>query len=502
MIAILTTAILAGACYGLYSEGAFGERTAFVSLTLLLLGFLAVAVVRVRQVHPQRWVLNPVVWGSFMTFVMSYGATNFLFFIFPDQLDLVGYVPEITASMVKHMGLVLVAALAMWSGYWSPIAKSLTGENRIARFQARLLPRTQHLRRFALPAIVVVATGSRLLQVQLGVFGYSATSYERLIEAGAYTQYLAMGSSLGKASLLLAALVFFSEKPNSRADMAWFYGLIGLEIGWGLLSGFKGQAVTPIIIIAICQYLVTSRFDKKWLVYFAIMYSVAFAIIQPFRSARNADQNFTGTSIEEIVTTMKGAQDLNLQSSSDAVPFALSIASRSNLTWIGSFGLEFADSGLTSADAPKFLENIIMAPLHAWIPRFIWNDKPLSNIGLWYNQVVMGMSHFSSTGMGPVTYLYFAGGGIAVFFGFFLVGCMQRVLFFLLQPWRTIPGACVFFGMASAVTLIDSAFDSMIVSFFRDIPIYLVAMFLIFKSGRGPTSISPVKGAFDGYGGT
>lgn len=43
----------------------------------------------------------------------------------------------------------------------------------------------------------------------------------------------------------------------------------------------------------------------------------------------------------------------------------------------------------------------------------VWDSKPLRTFGLWYNQVVMGMSHFFSTAMGPFTCLYFAAGFIA-----------------------------------------------------------------------------------------
>lgn len=43
----------------------------------------------------------------------------------------------------------------------------------------------------------------------------------------------------------------------------------------------------------------------------------------------------------------------------------------------------------------------------------VWVSKPLRTFGLWCNQVVMGVSHFFSTAMGPFTYQYFAAGFIA-----------------------------------------------------------------------------------------
>lgn len=497
VLSLLLTATLGAGCYWLYDMGSLGEEFTFIVLTLLLLIFLATQVGCLRRLHPQSWVLNPVVLASLMTFVMGYGASNFLFFVPVPvlQLDLLGLVQVVTAPMVKHMALALVAALAMWAGYWSPVAASISVWPSVVRFQADFLRRSSQMPALALPAMAAVATGARLLQIQLGVFGYSATSYVHLIEAGAYTQYLALGSAVGKGALILSALQYYSDQRNLSARN-WLYVLLALEVGWGVLSGFKSAMAMPFVIVLSCQYLASGRTDKRWFMYIVVSLVAAYAVIEPFRAVRNSDSSFTGTSISQIASTMAGARDVDLESSRDEVSKLLSYASRSNLTRIGSFGVEFADTNHLYEDDPLFLENILLAPLHAWIPRFIWASKPLGNIGLWYNQVVMGMSHFSSTAMGPVTYLYFGGGGIAVFLGFFFMGCVQRALFFLLLPWQSIPGACVFLGMLGTISTIDSAFDGILVSLCRDLPIYSIAMFFIFResSALPPFDVAHVSG--------
>jgi hypothetical protein len=498
IFSLLLTAALAAVSYGLYHVGVMNEPAAFFMLTGVLLGFLALEVMRVRSLHPQCWVLNPVVWGSFHTFFLAYGVSNVLF-LFPDeQLYLLGLVPDITPPMVKHMALVLLAAMAMWVGYWSPIAAWFAREKSAAAFQARFLPRQSHLRSLTLPALMVIASGARLMQIQLGVFGYSST-YERLVEAGAYTQFLSMFASIGKAALLLAALQYFNN-PSSSFARFWLYGLILLEVGWGLMSGFKSAVVMPIILAMVAQYLVTGRVSRQLTVFAVVAVFAAYAVIEPFRGARNDDLGHRGTTFGEIASTLsKGLEDETVNTDKALLP--LTILARSNLTWIGSFGLEYADSGQVGASAPEFLPNIILAPLHAWIPRAIWDSKPLGDIGLWYNQEVMGMSHFSSTAMGPVTYLNFAGGGVAVFLGFFFMGCVQRILFFLLQPWRSMQGAVVFLGMLGTISNIDSAFNGIVVSLVRELPIYLAALFLVFRSGSaavGRAAVSRISGGVQG----
>ena len=112
------------------------DRVCFVALTLLLLIFLWIEVRRIRRVHPDRWLLNPVVVCSLLTFVMGYGLTNVLFFLPPKLLYPLGLVPDVQPAMLKLMFLVLLGAVAMYIGYWSPIAGAVEQAQRRGCFSA------------------------------------------------------------------------------------------------------------------------------------------------------------------------------------------------------------------------------------------------------------------------------------------------------------------------------------------------------------------------------
>ena len=464
----------------LYGVGVLSSRVVFAALTLLVLVYLGLEIRRLRLVYPDRWLLNPVVLCSFATFLLGYGVTNVLFWRPTEELELVGLVPAVTPAMVTLMWLVLVGAVAMWLGYWSQFAARLTDQAAVHRFKWRFLPRSDTLRSWALPGLFAVSLMARLTQIQLGVYGYSST-YEQLINLGSVTQYLAMGSGLGKLALVVAALQFFRRK-FSPAAMGWFYRLLVVEVLFGFLSGFKSAVVMPFVIAAFCQYLQTGRFSKNWIILVLVGVFAAYAVIEPFRAARNEDASFRGNSLGSIVSTIIGASGTSVGDKTEQVGTLLSVASRSNLSYIASFGIEFADSHSSlPAGSPDFLGDLFLAPLHAWIPRLIWHTKPLGNLGLWYNQEVMGMSHFSSTAMGPFAYLYFAGGFVAVFLGFFFIGVVQRSLFFLLQPAISVAGATVFLAMLGTIVSIDSSFNSIIITLCRDLPLLLILQFLLFR---------------------
>ncbi len=473
---------------------AIDAKSSFAAITVLMLAYLWGEVRRLRRRHPQQWLVNPIVLCSLFTFVLSYGVSNILFFLPADSLEGLSIASEIRPSMVKLMWLALLGAIAMWLGYWSAFAARFSRLRSIAHFHACFLPQTNTLRRMAIPGLLIVSITARLIQIRLGVFGYSS-DVDTLTERGAITQYLSIAASLGKVALALAALQFYSG-CSSRHAKWWMFGILVFEVAAGFLSGMKSGVLMPFVIILLCRYLRVGRLSKAWLVMVFVAVVAAYAVIEPFRIARYEDRQFSGTSLGNIVETMLSARSFY---SRELGPLYWTILARGNLSYIGSFGIEFADAvPYLPEGSPEFLKDILLAPLHAWIPRLVWETKPLGTLGLWYTQVVLGMGDIpTSTAMGPFTYLYFAGGGmiggsVAVFIGFFLIGILQRAMFFLLQPAVSIPGATVFLAMLSTFVVIDSAINGIVVNFFRMFPLAILLQFLLFRwRARTVPALSP-----------
>jgi len=462
----------------LSSNGLVGERAVFSSLTLLLLLYNGIEIGRVRRVHPDRWLLNPVVVASVLTFCLGFGFSNFLFFLPAESIRLVGLIPDVTPAMVKLMWLVLIAAIGMWLGYWSSLAAKISGP-KAQRLVSRWFRNSDSPRKLALPTLVLVSLVARLAQIKLGVFGYSS-SYDRLVELGSVTQYLAMGASLGSVALVVASLDLFSDRPRPSARL-WFALVVVVEVVLGLLSGFKSAVAMPFVIVGVCKYLRSGRLPLVWVAWFVMAIVLAYAVIEPFRAQSNLDPSFQATSIVEILDNFvaSGGQ----QEKHDAkAPLWLSMLARSSYGHIGSLGVSFRDERDELPEgSPKFMRNLLLAPAYAFVPRLIWPSKPLGNLGLWYTQVVIGLNHFSSTAMGPVTYLYFAGGALVVFMGFMGFGILHRILFFLARPDLGAPRALFYLGMLSSVSLINSAVDGAVVSIFRLLVLLLVLQLVVYR---------------------
>jgi len=290
-----------GLCvYLLADADVLNIRLTYAVLTLLLLIYLWLEVTRIRRVQPERWLLNPAVFCALMTFVMGYGMTNVLFFLPQESVEFLGLVPEVLPSMVKHMFLVLLGALALFLGYWSPLAMYWSRPAAVAYFQRRYLPGTDTLKPWALPVLVAVALVVRLYAIKSGIYGFNATK-ESLADSADYSQYIAMASGLGKLALILAALqVHDAKAAKRRSAVRWLIGIVVIEVALGFISGMKGAVVLPFVLLGLCQYLRTGQLNKQYIALAFVAITVAYAVIEPYRDLRSKE---TGelTSVTAIV---------------------------------------------------------------------------------------------------------------------------------------------------------------------------------------------------------
>lgn len=347
----------------------------------------------------------------------------------------------------------------------------------------RWIQRGETPRTLAIPVLVGIGVAARYAQIRLGVFGYTS-SYERLLEMGSLTQYLAIAASAGQIALTIAALDFYGARRRVVSGI-WLAIALAFELGFGLLSGFKSLVVMPFVVVGACKYLRSGRVPWVWVVVFVIGLPLAYAVIEPFRQTRKVEGPTPATAVSEIVDLFRSSNEGGgFSAGLDEV--AISVLARSSLVYVGSLGIEFRDSHEELPEgSPEFLEDLLLAPAYAFVPRVIWTSKPLGNLGLWYTQVVMERDIESATAPSPVTYLYFAGGVIAVFIGFAAFGLVHRALLVMLLLDPVPSRMLVFLGMLPTVVNIGSAVDGVVVAILRFVPILFVLQYLVYSRRRG-----------------
>ena len=468
--------------YAVLSTDLITNSQGLVVYTLLLLGYLYAEISNLRRSETHLFWINPVVLASMFTFVMAFGVTNVLYFMPEEVVALVGLQPIATPWMNQLMLLVTLGACAMWVGYSSAVGSNMGRMLERSRVVHKWMSSSARVNKPVLYACLSISLIARLLAIKLGVYGYSS-NYDQLIAGAAYTQYLTMAQSLGQLALVGVAMQCFASPRSALSDRQLLWLVLGYEVVFGFLSGFKSQVVMPFIVVGIVYYSQRNRFPR-WLIPAVVVgVMAAYAVIEPFRAARNVDAGVVDTNLGSIVATMTGAGGMNVDDDRERASTGLSFLARSNLTYVASLGIEYAANNELPADSPKFLGDILLAPAHALIPRLLWDSKPLQNIGLWYTNEVMGLDIFSSSAMSPFTYLNFAGGPLAVILGFLMVGILQRGLFDGLRHFGG-GGLIVLFGLLSTLILIDNAFNTVIVGVIRFLPILVVVQYLLLQRSR------------------
>lgn len=466
----------------------------FASLLMALPGLLLLcgAEIAGRQRSNPLWLADSCVLVTLWIFGVYYGISNVVFLY---EKGVAGAQFADFSAMTDLTLMASGACFLMWRGYGAPflrdIAKRLT---RLLPVSTTKMEEPPQLVGWVCTALVLLSIAARLINIGTGTFGYSQEeeSSERWLD---YSYAFRILGSFGLLVLTGVSLVMFKRTNGSHYMIAALTVLTLIEIAFGFLSGFKQGVVLPILIVAACYYVARAKFPAVLLGTAAATLFLAYFVVQPFRSIRFEDSGFdpySVISIAEALTRVFG------ESQSDSATFFADtveqIAYRLNLTGIGAEGLVFArEVGLADGD-PDFLGGFFLFPFLAYVPRIMWPGKPLENLGGWYTQVVLGRPEDLSTssGMGPITFLYFGGGVLAVLLGFLVLGMVYRLIQDVLLN-SSIERAFLYISILPTLVVIEAGtLHTVLVTLLRVLPILLIVQYLMFsrRSNRAGMSQS------------
>ncbi len=464
--------------YMVLSMELISNAQGLVAYTLILLGYLYLEIKYLRVRDSYLIWINPVVSASLLTFILAFGASNIIYFFPEDILVLVGWQPISTTWMNKLMFLVILGAISMWAGYSSSFGRAVAKIFQQSRILKKLIRPSLLVNKHVVYSCFLLSLISKLIAINLGIYGYTS-SYDSIMESASYSQYLSMADSLGRIALVVVAQKLYSSPRPSLSDRHFLWFVLSYEVFFGILSGMKSAVVMPFIIVGLAYYSQRNSFPRWLMPVVLVGLMSAYAIIEPFRTAYNESSAKGDVSISSIVSTMINPNNMN--DSGERASTGLSVLSRTNQTYIASLGVEYAEKYKELPEgSPAFLSNIILAPAHALIPRFLWNSKPIESNGLWYTNQVIGSDSYSSTAMSPFTYLNFAGGPLAVIVGFFIVGITQRGLYDGLRHFGS-GGVLVFFGLFGTLVNIDNSFNSFFINIIRLLPVLVILQYLMLR---------------------
>lgn len=457
------------------------EKFLFTLQIYFLFSYLGYEIISFRKENPNNWLLSPIVLASILTFILSYGITNIVYFI-PNQPGF-GMIFNILGSepyeyMSKAMHYVILAAFSMWIGYRMKLGNrffNFLTNNAIIK--KSFFNRSDKLKINVVVFLLIISIISRIIQIQFGLYGYSGDAESREIYGGIWN-ILYMIGTLGTLVLIVSSLNYFNKGDKKTL---FFISFI-TELGFGLLSGMKSEIMLPFFIIGFTYYIAKKKFNKTIVTFAVISIIIAYIIVEPFRILRMTDKSFSSDPIS-IISTLVDSYEMNkrtklVDEQSFDIIF-LQFLGRLEYTLTTARAIQYEDQVGLDTRAQDFRERLLTVPLQAYIPRAIWSNKPLEDSGKWYSVYVWGSVETSSVAYSPIGFAYFAGGIIPLVLIFVLIGALQKTLFNFLQLGSG--GIIIYFGLLLSVVLIDSKLNTIFVSWLRNVPVLFLLQAWIYK---------------------
>lgn len=461
----------------------------FILLNLILWFYLALEGLKILNEKPFRAFLHPLLLAIVLFYLMMHLVPN-LRLIFDDPSDHLPFrmifwddIPY--KAFNKTMLFLILSAYVMFLGYKNKFTESIALflRDKIMKVTTFTTDRT-----VGLPLIyLIIAAGivSLVVQINLGIYGYGVSD-EVLRENAAMAQTFRYIDQTQLVCLMILTFSLHSSKEPLRQQRFIFYLLLVFLILQGFLFGSKGKVIFPLMAAGLAAYAYSGKIIKTYVISTIVILAFAFLTIEPYRIVKTIypDATFTESlsllrEVPETIQTESIEEDVTLYERLE--DFTWWLAGRSDNFTFSANAIEFKDRyGIPDNENPDFVGSIIYSPILAFVPRFIWKNKPRDQIGAWYEDTIMQSPNYSASAFGAIGYSYFAGGAIAVALIFLFFGICQRIVYECFFKLRNLQGFLIYIALVIDITLISSEVGGVITGFIRLIPVVLLGIFLIF----------------------
>lgn len=428
---------------------------ALALLTALLVGFVLNEIRKGLKegIRATSYVVLTSAW----IFLLNHGFANYVYYMDPIMQFDMGVANPGFQHLARFETMACVAAVGIWSGFRSPFAYRLgmtldTNE----RLMKHLRWDFDAINWGVVMALVGVSYVARLVAFSMGVYGYSG-DLEKMLAIAAYRQYITYTGQLGMVALLAVAIHHFGSSNPSRRWKGLIWVILAGETIWGLLAGFKSMVIMPIVVVVLVATMMRGKVPRVLVVVAVGLLLIAYAVIEPYRHARFADTSIVTQDIGDVASSMYGvAQGGEEYARANDVGTFYKVMGRTVMTEMGARAVQYKDEVGLKPEDPPFLQNLVLGTAYAFIPRPLWKGKPKANTGAWFTSVLTGQEFvYSATDMTPIAYMYFGGGIVAIFLGFFVIGLVQRTYEVALS--RAGPGTAILtIGLMSSLVVMTS----------------------------------------------
>ncbi len=394
------------------------EQIAFVWVLLLFTTVVAGLIVR-------RWRQNRLDWFEPAVFLPAIYLLFFGYAGLPYVLDPAQLHPFLQGDqkwLTRALLLVLLGVLAFWVGYFGRIGLAL---HQLTYRPAREWLRSQAtIRTGVVVGLYLVGLLARLLMLRQGLYGYlrDSEAYASL----PYAEFLVRVEGCTDYAVVLAWLDRYSH-PHLGSRRFLAPALLVSELLWGFFSGMKLNVILPLLFVAMVYTYKRRRLPTRYLATAFLLLVLIYPVNTVYRQMITSGALQVRSPMDMISTTPIILDELLMQYDDPNLYLGTGYASawkRASMIENYALLLKYLDQ----TGAYWHGRYVWMLPALITVPRVVWPDKPVFNMGYWFAINVYGQDPHvrSSTAITYPGDLYLQFGLPSLLIGMFLTGIALR----------------------------------------------------------------------------
>lgn len=355
---------------------------------------------------------------------------------------------------------------AMIVGYYA-LRRSMAGRS-IPRVDLPMLPakRSQYIL-----AAAIFGSLTMLLQAVSG-----------LPALGGLEAILRLIASQFNIAIILLAYQVYTAPTEHRELRTLLYILLGVAVLLGLVNGLLENALIPLILIFVIQWHVTRKLPWR----FMIIGVLLFAVLNPVKAEYRSKTWFDPSSSTGITDRLAIWYDLSSQmiqdiSSGNALEGIATVFRQSMSRFDLLHKFTYVQE-LTPSVVPYYGGSTYDYFLYAWIPRFVWPDKPSASeanntVDVDYGFLYDFQTSTANIGIGhlPEAYANFGVPGIVLIMA--LEGVLFAILGQVLNGPQSVGGRAVYLSIM--VYFLNGIGSSTVIIFGALVQIAVVSVLLL-----------------------
>jgi hypothetical protein len=344
----------------------------------------------------------------------------------------------------------------------------------------------------ALWILAGVSVLARVAQIALGQFGYLADPSKAVSSASWYAQILVQTGGLGLAALAIASVEL--ARPGGARHRTTFLVLLGTEVGFGLLSGMKGQFVFTLLAVCVSFTVARGRLPVRSLLAAAAIFVL---VVVPFNAAyRDIIRTHGRTNVsapaavalapQVVVRTVEGD---DAGDDSQDRPTLTSVVGSTVTGRSRTVDSLAAVVQKTPGVVPyRSVFEIVTDPVLGLVPRALWPDKPVRTAGYTFNQEYYDTpaNLYSAAAISPQADLFRHGGLLVLLVGSAIIGAGYRLVDETLHPARDLRLAALYVSLFTVLLTSEWTVTDLLMSLPIKVGIVLAACRFVYGGRPAP----------------